>query len=190
MLTSRKNESGINLKRIAPNVKRIGIELGWKPRGVFNILANLLDVEAGIICIGENKKYEGVVYYGNPIYLSKSIVYHQNNVSDSRSSRKKYIMITLDEVPQKISCLAITLNIHSAFEKYQHFGVVKNCYIRVVDYETRKELVRYNITGDFNSKTAIFVADLYRNNDYWKLSLVEQGVQAKSIDEMVKMICK
>ena len=55
--------------------------------------------------------------------------------------------------------------------------------------DTGKELVRYEIDGNFNDKTGIFVADIYRHNGEWKFKAIGEGVKVANISEMVAIKC-
>ena len=57
------------------------------------------------------------------------------------------------------------------------------------DSDTNKELVRYDIDGNFNGQTGIFVADIYRHKGEWNFQAIGNGVKVEDIDEMVRMKC-
>lgn len=180
---------GVNLKKDAPNLKRVLIGLGWDPVKVFFGSPNM-DIDASIICIDTMGKLEDVVYYGNLTHHSGAIKHYGDNLTGDGDGDDEQIEIQLDRVPAYINRLSIIINIYSAYCRHQHFGKVKNCFVHVSDLDTGKELVSYDIDGNFNHQTGIFVADLYRHKGEWKFKAIGEGVKVAEIKEMVAMKCK
>ena len=179
---------GVNLKKDAPNLKRVLIGLGWDP--VKNFLGSSnMDIDASVICIDEKGRYESVVYYGNLIHHSGAIKHNGDNLTGDGDGDDEQIEIQLDKVPTNISKLAIIINIYSAYSRKQNFGKVKNCFVHVSDLDSGKELVQYDVDGNFDGKTGIFVADIYRHNGEWKFKALGEGVEVSDIQEMVDMKC-
>ena len=179
---------GVNLKKDAPNLKRVLIGLGWDPVKGFLGSSNM-DIDASVICIYENGRYESVVYYGNLKHSSGAIKHYGDNLTGDGDGDDEQIEIQLDKVPANISRLAIIINIYSAYSRHQHFGKVKNCFVHASDLDSGKELVRYDVDGNFDDKTGIFVADLYRYNGEWKFKAIGNGVKVADIREMIDMKC-
>lgn len=178
---------GVNLKKEAPNLKRILIGLGWDP--VEESREPNMDIDASIICIDENNRHESTIYYGRLEHRSGAIKHYGDNLTGDGDGDDEQIEIKLDEVPVKISRLAVIINIYSAYSRRQHFGKVKNCFVHADDIDSGKELVRYDVDGNFDGKTGIFVADIYRHNGEWKFKAIGEGVKVADIDEMVAMKC-
>lgn len=179
---------GVNLKKDAPNLKRVLIGLGWDPvKGFFG--SSNMDIDASVICIDENGKRESVVYYGALKHHSGAIKHYGDNLTGDGDGDDEQIEIKLDEVPANISRLAVIINIYSAYSRRQHFGKVKNCFVHASDLDSGKELVRYDVDGNFDDKTGIFVADIYRYNGEWKFKAIGEGVKVADINEMVAIKC-
>ena len=180
---------GVNLKKDAPNLKRVLIGLGWDPvKGFFG--SSNMDIDASVICIDENGRHESVVYYGALSHRSGAIKHYGDNLTGDGDGDDEQIEIQLNKVPANISRLSIIINIYSAYSRHQHLGKVKNCFVHASDLDSGKELVRYDVDGNFNDKTGIFVADLYRHKGEWKFKAIGEGVKVANIQEMVAMKCK
>lgn len=180
---------GVNLKKEAPNLKRVLVGLGWDPvRGGFFSSSNM-DIDASVICIDEKGRYESVVYYGALMHRSGAIKHYGDNLTGDGDGDDEQIEIQLDEVPANISRLAIIINIYNAYSRHQDFGKVKNCFVHASDLDSGRELVRYDVDGNYNGKTGIFVADIYRHNGEWKFKAIGEGVKVADIREMVAMKC-
>lgn len=52
---------------------------------------------------------------------------------------------------------------------------MSNAFIRVVNDQTGKEVVRYDLTEDYSIETAMVFGELYRNSGEWKLRAVGHG---------------
>lgn len=176
----------VNLKKDAPNLKRLLIGLGWDPVG----RGPQMDIDASIICIDASGKKEDVVYYGNLKHRSGAIQHYGDNLTGDGDGDDEQIEINLDKLPDKIDRLSIIINIYSAYSRGQHFGDVRNCFVHADDLDTKKELVRYNVDGNFDGKTGIFVADVYRYKGEWKFKALGEGVKVSDISDMVNMKCR
>ncbi|MBE5812932.1 MAG: TerD family protein [Clostridiales bacterium] len=180
---------GVNLRKDAPNLNRVLIGLGWDPiKGIFGGGSNM-DIDASVICIDENGRRENVVYYGNLRHPSGAIKHYGDNLTGDGDGDDEQIEINLDMVPARITKMAIIINIYSARSRRQHFGKVKNCFVRAVDMATGKELVRYDVDGKFDGATGMFVADVYRHNGEWKFKAIGEGVDVADINDMVRIKC-
>ena len=187
MINLQKGQ-GVNLKKDAPNLKRLLIGLGWDPVKKYSSEPDM-DIDASIICINEQGKREFTVYYGNLNYHDEAIKHYGDNLTGDGDGDDEQIEIKLDEIPANISRLAVIINIYSAYSREQDFGSVNNCFVHALAIDSGKELVRYDIDGNFDEKTGIFVADVYRYNGEWKFKAVGEGVQVRDIREMEKIKC-
>lgn len=178
---------GVNLKKEAPNLKRVLVGLGWDP--VKSFLGPQMDIDASIICIDKDNHKESLIYYGNLNHRSGAIKHCGDNLTGDGDGDDEQIIIDLDKLPEKITRLAVIINIYSAYSRKQNFGKVKNCFVHASDLDSGKELVRYDVDGNFNGKTGIFVADIYRYNGEWKFKAIGEGVKVADINEMVAIKC-
>lgn len=69
----------------------------------------------------------------------------------------------------------VTVTIYDAENRLQNFGMVENAYVRVVDADTGEELMRFDLSEDFSTETALVVAEIYRHNGEWKFKAVGSG---------------
>lgn len=188
MAVSLKKGEGVNLKKDAPNLRRVLIGLGWDP--VKKLFGRDMDIDASVICIDESGRREDVVYYHNLQHRSGAINHHGDNLTGDGDGDDEQIDIILDLVPDNIQKLSVIINIYEAYNRHQDFGKVENCFVHASDMDTGKELIRYDIDGNFGKKTGIFVADIYRHNGEWKFKAIGEGVEVKDINAMVAMKCK
>lgn len=186
-VTLAKGQS-INLKKESANLKRVLIGLGWDP--MKSLFGPQMDIDASVICIDTNGRHESTVYYGRLTHSSGAIRHYGDNLTGDGDGDDEQIEINLDAVPANIARLSIIINIYSASSRNQHFGKVKNCFVHASDKATNKELVRYNVDGNFDGMTGIFVADVYRHNGEWKFKAIGEGVKVDGINDMISMKCR
>ncbi len=192
MAVTLEKGQGVSLKKEAPNLKRVLIGLGWDPVKRFLDIGSDIDIDASIICIDDGGRHKSVVYYGTLEYHSGAIRHYGDNLTGEGEGGEddEQIEIALDELPANIKRLAVIINIYQAYSRRQDFSKVRNCFVHASDIDTGKELVRYDIDGNFNGKTGIFVADIYHENGEWKFQAIGEGVKVKDIAEMVSIKCK
>src|SRR3546814_86168 len=71
--------------------------------------------------------------------------------------------------------VAIAVTIHEGEQRGQSFGQVSNAFIRAVDNKTGTEIVRYDLSEDASTETAMILGEVYRNGAEWKFRAVGQG---------------
>ena len=98
-----------------------------------------------------------------------------DNLTGAGEGDDEEIRIDLDKVPANVDKIEFTVTIYDADARKQKFGQVENAYIRVVDEETGKELIRYDLGEDFSIETAVVVGEIYRNKGEWKFNAIGSG---------------
>lgn len=151
-----------------------------------------IDVDSSVICINKKNIHKQTVYFGNLRAYDKAIVHYGDNLTGEGEAGgdDEQIEIKLDRIPEKIQTLSIIINIYRAYSRHQTFEQISNCFVHVTDMDSGKELVRYDIDGEFSGMTGIFVADLERSGTDWHFTAIGEGVRVADIDEMVRMKCK
>lgn len=85
------------------------------------------------------------------------------------------IVVDFTKIPNDYEKLAITVTIHEAESRLQNFGMVENAYIRIVNEETDEELLRFDLSEDYSTQTALVFAELYKYNGGWSFKAVGSG---------------
>ena len=83
-------------------------------------------------------------------------------------------------VPANVAKLVFVVNIYDASKKNQHFGMIRNAFIRLVDMSNNTEICRFNLTDDYTGMTGMIVGELYRRNGEWKFNAIGSGVREAS----------
>ena len=79
----------------------------------------------------------------------------------------------------------------SFFKKYQphqrnqHFGMVNNSYVRLINDEIKKEMCRFNMTNNYSNMTATILGEIYRvDENNWAFAAIGQGATDSSISKI------
>ena len=119
-------------------------------------------------------------------HYSGAVTHHGDNLTGGGDGDDEQVSINLKKVPASINKIVIAVNIYKGKERKQHFGLVENAFIRVVDKSNNSELCRYNLTDDYSGSTGVIFGEVYRDGDEWKFNAVGEGIQASYINDISK----
>jgi len=165
---AREMGTGLDLEQVA-------VGLGWDAaKGK----QPPLDLDASAFMLAENGKVpddDHFIFYNQPLSPDKAVHYQGDNQSGAGEGDDELIVVDLERVKGHIRKIVFTVTIYEADLRRQHFGMINNAYIRIVDRISQKELTRYNLSEKFTSETAMLFGELYRYNNSWKFRAVGQG---------------
>ena len=78
-----------------------------------------------------------------------------DNLTGEGAGDDEQIVIDLARVPQEYDRIVIVVNIYQAVQRKQHFGMIQNAFIRLVDARNNREMCRYNLTENYSGMTAM-----------------------------------
>jgi len=119
------------------------------------------------LCGGDSGKVEhdeDFIFYNNLRHASGAVEHMGDNRTGDGDGDDEVIKVDLLVVPKYIQRLAFTVTIDEAIARKQNFGQVSNSYVRVVDEETGKEILKYDLGEDYSIETALNVCEIYRHN--------------------------
>ena len=167
----------IDLSKSAPALKHAMIGLGWDARPV-GIVGADFDLDASCFLLDANGRASGIqdfIFYNNLVGGNGSVQHQGDNLTGDGDGDDEQIYIDLEKVPANIAKIAIAITIFEADSRRQNFGMVHNAFARVVDNDTGKEMIHFDLGEDFSTETAIIAVEFYRHNGSWKMSAVAQG---------------
>lgn len=175
MAISLSKGGNVSLTKEVPGLKNILVGLGWDARSTDGAD---FDLDASCFMLGPNgkvRKDSDFIFYNN-LKSDDGAVEHtgDNRVGDSEGD-DEIIYVNLDLIPATVDKLAFTVTIHEADIRHQSFGMVSNAYIRIVDRATNKEILRYDLSEDASTNTAMIFGEVYRHNGEFKFRAVGQG---------------
>ena len=164
----------INLSKETPGLKKIMFGLGWD---VNESGGAEFDLDASVFLVNKNGRCrpEWFIFYNNLEGPNRCVVHQGDNRTGEGEGDDEQIYIDLDLIPADVDKIAITVTIHEADKRRQNFGLVHNSYCRLVNTETDKEQVRFDLGEDFSIETALVVVEVYRHNGDWKMASIGQG---------------
>ena len=87
------------------------------------------------------------------------------------------VLANLATVSTNIKELIVVVSIHEANERNHHFGLLKEAYIRIVDVENNREIVRYNLDQNSSRDTDIEFGRLRLEENEWHFVATGAGAQ-------------
>ena len=161
-----------------PSLKNIMVGLGWDVNEYDS--GSTFDLDAAAFMAGANGKCpteNEFIFYNNLKHSSGAVEHMGDNLTGEGEGDDEQIMVNLSLVPANIEKIAFTVTIYDAEMKRQNFGQVSNAYIRIVDMDTNRELIRFDLGEDFSIETAVVVGELYKYRGEWKFNAIGSGFQ-------------
>ncbi len=192
MAINLKKGQRINLKKEAPGLTKVMCGLGWdvaESKGLFGLFkGNDFDLDASVFCLTNREKLKSksdVIYFGNLNHSSGGITHLGDNLTGEGQGDDEQILVDLTKIPDDIVKLVFVVNIYKAKQRQQSFGQVKNAFVRLVNLSNNKEIARYSLLGEeYDGKTSMILAEVYRNNGEWEMEAVGKGLMANGLQEM------
>ncbi len=194
MSISLKKGQKVSLSKENPGLSRVVVGLGWdevkKGKG-FNFLAPKpapIDCDASAILLHNGKLVykEDVVYFGNLRHPTGMVQHMGDNLTGAGEGDDEQIIVDLAGIPGEYDKIVIVVNIYQAVQRKQHFGMIQNAFIRLVDGRNNSEMCRYNLTDDYGNMTAMIFGEIYRHNGEWKFNPVGQGTTDPGLGELIR----
>lgn len=180
MAISLQKGQRVSLDKIAPGLNAAFIGLGWDVN--VTDTGYDFDLDASAFLLNSNEKLisdEHFIFYNNLTSPDpeKSIKHMGDNLTGDGDGDDEVIIVDLRKVPSDVARIVITVTIHEAQKRGQNFGQVKNAFVRLVDVETKEEILRYDLEEDFSLETALIMAEIYRKDGEWRMNAVGAGYQ-------------
>jgi len=186
----------VDLTKGRSGLREVIVGLGWdeveQDRSFFGSLFSKpkppIDCDASAIVCGPDGKLSqasDIVYFGNLTHRSGCIIHKGDNLTGEGKGDDEQIVVKLDTMPPNVSKIVFVVNIFQASARQQHFGLIKNAFIRVVDASTHEELCRYNLSEKtYDGMTAMIFGELYRYQNEWKFSAIGEATRDDSIKDL------
>ncbi|MDF2035469.1 TerD family protein [Cytobacillus oceanisediminis] len=190
----------VDLTKGNPGLSKIMVGLGWDPvqkSGGGGLLGSLfggggganIDCDASVIMLGENGKLKSnkdVIYFGNLKSSDGSVQHSGDNLTGAGDGDDEQVMIDLSRVPAHVHKMVFVVNIYDSVKRKQHFGMIQNAFIRVVNSGNNQELIKYNLSDDYSGKTSLIVGEIYRHGSDWKFAAVGTGTASPGLSDVVR----
>lgn len=188
----------VDLTKGNASLKWVRIGLGWdEAKKTPELLQkqNMMNEECDFDCdasaflidqSGTIARKEDIVYFGNLRHKSGCVSHQGDNLTGGGDGDDEQILVNLRDLPETYQKIVFVVNIYKAKERGQHFGMIENAFIRLVDAETNKELCIYNLSDNYDGMTALVFGEVYRRNGEWKFNAIGQPTTDNSISELAR----
>lgn len=190
----------IDLSKGGKGLSKVVVGLGWDPvskmsvaqekRGFFNRLlgnaAEDIDCDAFAIRLENShiRNADDLIYFGHLHTRDGSIEHTGDNLTGDGDGDDEQIIINLPEVD--CDRVLIGVNIYKGRSRNQHFGMLQNAFIRIVDMHSNMELCRYTLDSKYDNYVSIIFGELVKQNNEWTFIAKGEPVNADSISEVVR----
>ena len=165
----------VSLSKEDPGLKKILVGLGWDVRTTDGVE---FDLDASLFMLNNTGKVRNdndFIFYNNLKSTDGSVEHTGDNRTGAGEGDDEVIKIDLQKVPADVDKLVIGITIHEADVRKQNFGMVNSAFIRVVNQDNDREIVKFDLSEDMSTETAMLFGEVYRNGEEWKFRAVGQG---------------
>lgn len=199
MSISLQKGQKVSLSKERAGLERVIVGLGWDEakqtgKGLLSALfggggqPQAIDCDASAIVLSEGKLADkkDLVYFGNLRHKSGAITHMGDNLTGAGEGDDEQITIDLANMPTQYDRIVVVVNIYQAVRRKQHFGMIRNAFIRLVDAKNNSEICRYNLTDNYENMTAVIFGEIYRKDGEWKFNAIGSGTTDPDLTSMCK----
>jgi tellurium resistance protein TerD len=165
----------VSLSKEDPNLKKVLVGLGWDVRATDGAA---YDLDASVFIVNEQNKVRSdsdFIFYNNLRSSDGSVEHTGDNLTGEGEGDDEQVKVDLERVPSDVNKLVFSVTIHEGETRRQSFGQVSGAFIRVVNGESNSEIVRYDLSEDASTETAMLFGEVYRHGGEGKFRAVGQG---------------
>ena len=160
-----KHTSTINLDKgaardVARGVERVLVGCGWDAQERPGDQAFDVDVSCALLdaqgCLPADAFY---VYYGALRFGADVVVHTGDNLTGAGAGDDERLLIDLARVPREVAQIDVLISIYRGAERGQTFGMISDCYTRVVDVTHERDTAK---TGPLYDATTYAGAEFAR----------------------------
>lgn len=191
MSISLQKGQKVSLTKENAGLSRVIVGLGWdeaprKKGGLFAPKPQPIDCDASAILLQNGKLVEkrDLVYFGNLRHYTDAVIHMGDNLTGAGEGDDEQIVVDLAHIPQNYDKVVIVVNIYEAVKRKQHFGMIQNAFIRLVDAGNNKEMCKYNLSENYEGMMAMVFGEIYRHNGEWKFNAIGQATMDPGIGQL------
>lgn len=175
MAISLQKGGRFNLSKKEPSLKKIIIGLGWDVKP-----GHTLDLDASVFMLGAGGKIpqdEYFIFYNNLKSPDGAVQHTGDNRTGVGDGDDEVIMAYLPMLNENIFEILMVVTIHDADTRRQNFSMIQNAYIRLVDVESNREILRFDLAQDYPTSTEVEFGRLSKINGEWEFVASGTGTQ-------------
>jgi stress response protein SCP2 len=177
----------INLaKEGGGELKKVIVGLGWD---VNDEDESNFDCDACAVLLGADGKTDSsmhdIVWWHDLKHSSGAIWHTGDNLTGEGEGDDEQIVVDLAKMPAKFDKIVVAVSIYDGTKRGQHFGMIRNAFVRAVDADTNKEIFRYDLTDNYSGKTGMIFGEIYRHSGQWKFNAIGEAIDEGSRVEYI-----
>ena len=193
MSISLQKGQKVSLTKENAGLSNILIGLGWDEAkrargGFFAPKPQPIDCDASALLLKGGKLYDksDIIYFGNLQHKTGAVWHMGDNLTGAGDGDDEQIVVDLSRLPQEYGRIVLVVDIERGLQRKQHFGMIENAFIRLVDGKTNREMCKYNLTENYSGMTAMIFGEVYRHNGEWKFNAIGQGTNDPGIGQLAQ----
>ncbi|MDE5747921.1 MAG: TerD family protein [Acetatifactor sp.] len=190
MSVSLQKGQKVSLSKDNAGLSKVIVGLGWDEvqvkKGFFAPKPQAIDCDASALALINGKLVykEDIVYYGNLRHPSGTIEHMGDNLTGAGDGDDEQIVVDLARIPAQYDKIVLVVTIYQAVQRNQHFGMIQNAFIRLVNANNNVEMCKYSLTDNYSGMTAMIFGEIYRHNGEWKFNAIGQGTNDPGLGEL------
>ncbi|MEG0962223.1 MAG: TerD family protein [Lachnospiraceae bacterium] len=191
MSISLQKGQKVSLSKDNPGLSNVLIGLGWdevkqKKGGLFAPKPQQVDCDASALMLqgGKLMGKEDIIYFGNLRHSSGTVQHMGDNLTGAGDGDDEQILVDLSKIPEQYDKIVLVVNIYQAIQKKQHFGLIENAFIRLIDGKSNQEMCKYNLSENYEGMTAMIFGEVYRHDKEWKFNAIGQATTDPGLVEL------
>lgn len=206
-ITLSKGQS-INLAKSTYDLSHVTVGLGWdvaEPSSGGGLMGKLFggkqqeeyDLDVIAFLLGANGKVRNagdsrlqggdIIFFNNLKHRSGRIWLTGDNRTGAGDGDDEQIIVDLNGLDASYQQIVFVVQIYEGEKRAQHFGAVKNAYIRAEDARGQ-EMVRFSISSDreFDGKRSMIFAEVERSSANWKFRAIGTPFASDSFVDILR----
>ncbi|HCC07020.1 MAG TPA: stress protein [Clostridiales bacterium] len=202
MSISLQKGQKVDLTKGNSSLKRVMVGLGWdevpqtmEKKGLLGSLmgggakGQAIDCDASaILCNASGKMNEkgDVIYFSNLAHKTGCVKHMGDNLTGAGDGDDEQVFVNLADVPSNYEKVVFVVNIYQAVQRKQHFGMIQNAFIRIIDADNNAELCKFNLSENYDNMTSMIFGEIYRYQNEWKFNAMGQATTDAGLSELVQ----
>lgn len=177
MSTQLAKGSDVSLTQLDPTLRRVVVGLGWDASSEDG---SEIDLDAVVFLLNRDGRVRAdrdFVFYNNLQGDEGAVVHTGDNQTGQGEGDDEVLDLDLVLMNMDIEKIVFAVAIYDAKERDQHFGMVHNAFMRIVNEETGVELARFDLTEDASGETVVIFGEMVRNGVDWSFRAIGRGYE-------------
>lgn len=172
----------VDITKTNPGLKVAAIGLGWDVKAG---AGDAFDLDAFGLALQGKKLKElpaHILYFGSPKTANKpqilggALTHSGDNLTGAGEGDDETILVDFSKLPATVDEIIVCVNIYKAASRNnQNFGQVNNAFVRIYDFDSKAEILKFDLSEDYSAFNGMVMGKLYLKDGEWKFQAVGEG---------------